>query len=128
MYKRQSPHIGHAYEKILTDVIARYKRLSGVPVHFVTGLDEHGQKVQMSAHKKGVEPIEICDSLAVEFKLYAKNSILAMMTISAQQRLGIRKSFNPYYKNCMMKVKYTKLIIMVFIAFVRNSLLRKKKK
>ena len=67
-YANGSPHIGHAYEKILTDVIARYKRLSGVPVHFVTGLDEHGQKVQMSAHKKGVEPIEICDSLAVEFQ------------------------------------------------------------
>ena len=67
-YANGSPHIGHAYEKILTDVIARYKRLSGVPVHFVTGLDEHGQKVQMSAQKKGVEPIEICDSLADEFK------------------------------------------------------------
>ena len=36
-YANGSPHIGHAYEKILTDVIARYKRLSGVPVHFVTG-------------------------------------------------------------------------------------------
>lgn len=67
-YANGSPHIGHAYEKILTDVIARYKRLSGIPVHFVTGLDEHGQKVQMSAQKIGVEPIEICDSLAVEFQ------------------------------------------------------------
>lgn len=77
-YANGSPHIGHAYEKILTDVIARYKRLLGVPVHFVTGLDEHGQKVQMSAQKKGVEPIEICDSLANEFqilceKLYISN-------------------------------------------------------
>ena len=71
-YANGSPHIGHAYEKILTDVIARYKRLSGVPVHFVTGLDEHGQKVQMSAQKKGVEPIEICDSLAVEFQTLCK--------------------------------------------------------
>lgn len=67
-YANGSPHIGHAYEKILTDVIARYKRLSGIPVHFVTGLDEHGQKVQMSAQKKGIEPIEICDSLAGEFQ------------------------------------------------------------
>jgi methionyl-tRNA synthetase len=67
-YANGSPHIGHAYEKILTDVIARYKRLSDVPVHFVTGLDEHGQKVQMSAEKKGIEPLEICDSLAEEFQ------------------------------------------------------------
>ena len=62
-YANGSPHVGHAYEKILTDVIARYKRLSGESVHFLTGLDEHGQKVQMSAQKKGVEPIGECDAL-----------------------------------------------------------------
>ena len=67
-YANGSPHVGHAYEKILTDVVARYKRLSGNRVHFLTGLDEHGQKVQMSAQKKGVEPIQECDSLALEFQ------------------------------------------------------------
>lgn len=67
-YANGSPHLGHAYEKVLTDVIARYQRLSGTSVHFVTGLDEHGQKVQMSAQKKGVEPIQICDALAEEFQ------------------------------------------------------------
>lgn len=67
-YANGSPHVGHAYEKILTDVIARYKRLSGESVHFLTGLDEHGQKVQMSAQKKGVEPIGECDALAAEFQ------------------------------------------------------------
>ena len=71
-YANGSPHIGHAYEKILTDVIARHKRLSGVSVQFITGLDEHGQKVQMSAEKLGVEPIEICDALAVEFQSICK--------------------------------------------------------
>ena len=49
---RMARLVGHAYEKILTDVVARYKRLSGHRVHFLTGLDEHGQKVQMSAQKK----------------------------------------------------------------------------
>ena len=49
------PHtLGMPMRRYLTDVIARYKRLSGIPVHFVTGLDEHGQKVQMSAQKKGI--------------------------------------------------------------------------
>lgn len=67
-YANGSPHVGHAYEKILTDVVARYKRLSGNRVHFLTGLDEHGQKVQMSAQKKGLEPIQECDSLALEFQ------------------------------------------------------------
>ena len=71
-YANGSPHLGHAYEKVLTDVIARYQRLSGKSVHFITGLDEHGQKVQMSAQKKGVEPIQICDALAEEFQSLCK--------------------------------------------------------
>ena len=67
-YANGSPHIGHAYEKVLTDVVARYKRLLGIDVHFLTGLDEHGQKVQINASKRNIEPIEICDALADEFK------------------------------------------------------------
>lgn len=67
-YANGSPHLGHAYEKVLTDIIARFRRLMGDDVHFVTGLDEHGQKVQMSAEAKGVPPIEVCDALAEEFQ------------------------------------------------------------
>jgi len=67
-YANGSPHLGHAYEKVLTDVVARFRRLMGDEVKFLTGLDEHGQKVQMSAKKLGVEPIEICDRLAGEFQ------------------------------------------------------------
>jgi methionyl-tRNA synthetase len=52
-YANGSPHLGHAYEKVLTDIVARYRRLKGDSVKFVTGLDEHGQKVQMSAQKAG---------------------------------------------------------------------------
>ena len=47
-YANGHPHLGHAYEKVLADVIARYRRLCGDSVFFVTGLDEHGQKVQQS--------------------------------------------------------------------------------
>lgn len=72
-YANGAPHLGHAYEKILADVIARYHRLSGVDVHFLTGLDEHGQKVQQSAHKKGVEPQEFVDGNAVLFKELCKH-------------------------------------------------------
>jgi len=66
-YANGSPHLGHAYEKVLADVIARCKRLSGESVHFLTGLDEHGQKVQQSARKAGVEPIAFCDEQAEKF-------------------------------------------------------------
>ena len=67
-YANGSPHLGHAYEKVLTDVIARYKRLRGESVHFLTGLDEHGQKVQQSARKAGIEPIAFCDAQAAKFR------------------------------------------------------------
>ena len=67
-YANGSPHLGHAYEKILTDVIARAKRLDGYDVHFVTGLDEHGQKVQQGAQKEGILPQDRCDKVAVEFQ------------------------------------------------------------
>ena len=55
-YTNSPPHIGHAYEKILADVLARYHRLKGDEVFFLTGVDQHGQKVQLSAEKAGVSP------------------------------------------------------------------------
>lgn len=60
------PHIGHAYEAITTDVIARYQRMSGKRVHFMTGSDEHGQKIANTAAKLGLQPIDICDKYAGE--------------------------------------------------------------
>jgi len=67
-YVNGSPHIGHAYEKILTDVIARYHRLQGDSVHFLTGTDEHGQKVQQTARQRGIAPQEFVDEVSSEFK------------------------------------------------------------
>jgi len=57
-YTNGAPHIGHAYEKVLTDAIAHHRRLRGESVFFMTGVDQHGQKVQQSAAKQGVEPAE----------------------------------------------------------------------
>ena len=66
-YANGSPHLGHAYEKVLSDVIVRHRRLLGVDTHFLTGLDEHGQKVQQGARAEGMEPQERCDLIAEEF-------------------------------------------------------------
>jgi methionyl-tRNA synthetase len=76
-YANGSPHLGHAYEKVLTDVIARTKRLLGSQVKFVTGLDEHGQKVQQGAEAEGIEPLERCNRIAEEFQ-----SMLKLLGIS----------------------------------------------
>jgi methionyl-tRNA synthetase len=67
-YVNGSPHIGHAYEKILTDVVARFRRLSGDSVHFLTGTDDHGQKVQQSAEARGVTPLQFADTMSAEFR------------------------------------------------------------
>jgi methionyl-tRNA synthetase len=66
-YTNSAPHIGHAYEKVLADVIARYHRLKGDNVFFLTGVDQHGQKVQQSAAKAGVPPAEFVTEITQKF-------------------------------------------------------------
>jgi methionyl-tRNA synthetase len=66
-YTNSAPHIGHAYEKILADVIARYHRLKGEDVFFLTGVDQHGQKVQQSAEREGVPPEQFVAGVTEQF-------------------------------------------------------------
>lgn len=66
-YVNDKPHIGHAYTTILADVLARYHRADGDDVFFLTGLDEHGQKVQQAAEKRNVDPQQHCDEMAPRF-------------------------------------------------------------
>lgn len=67
-YVNDKPHIGHAYTTILGDVIARYHRLNGEKVHFLTGTDEHGQKVQRAAEKEGITAQQKADTTVVRFQ------------------------------------------------------------
>jgi len=66
-YVNDKPHIGHAYTTILADVLARYHRNAGRETFFLTGLDEHGQKVQQAAEDRGIEPLQHCDEMAPRF-------------------------------------------------------------
>ena len=66
-YVNDKPHIGHAYTTILADVLSRYHRAEGNDVFFLTGLDEHGQKVQQAAAERGVKPKVHCDEMAPRF-------------------------------------------------------------
>jgi methionyl-tRNA synthetase len=66
-YVNDKPHIGHAYTTILADVLARYHRNSGEKTFFLTGLDEHGQKVQEAAVERGISPQKHCDEMAPRF-------------------------------------------------------------
>ncbi|RPH74211.1 MAG: methionine--tRNA ligase, partial [Hyphomicrobiales bacterium] len=67
-YANGAPHIGHAYERIATDAIARFKRLDGYEVLFVTGMDEHGQKMQQTAAREGLTAMALADRTAKQFE------------------------------------------------------------
>jgi len=71
-YVNGQPHLGHAYEKIIADVIARSRRSLGQEVFFLTGLDEHGQKVQQVALSQGKTPQIYCDELAADWLAFVK--------------------------------------------------------
>lgn len=67
-YTSKKPHIGNTYEAIFTDAIARYKRMQGYDVYFMTGTDEHGQKIQQLAEEVGISPKAYVDNIAGEIK------------------------------------------------------------
>ena len=71
-YVNDAPHIGHAYTTLACDVIARFMRLDGKQVKFLTGTDEHGQKVEKSAQAAGLEPKAFTDKVSQNFRDLAK--------------------------------------------------------
>lgn len=91
-YVNDAPHIGHAYTTILADVLARFHRALGDETFFLTGLDEHGQKVQQAAEKRGLAPQAHCDDLAPRFtdlwkKLGISNDDFIRTTEQRHQRI-----------------------------------------
>jgi len=67
-YPSANPHMGHAYSSIIADFFARFKRIQGHNVFFLTGTDEHGQKIQRAAEKRGVDPKKFCDEISKTFR------------------------------------------------------------
>ena len=102
-YANGDPHIGHAYEKIGADAIARYRRLRGDDVHFLTGLDEHGQKVAQAAAERGVSPQTFVDEIAARFKaMWERLSISNdqfIRTTEAGHKRGVRALIKRIHEN-----------------------------
>ena len=67
-YPSAKPHMGHAYSSIIADFFARFKRIDGFNVHFLTGTDEHGLKIQRAAENKNIEPLEFCNQISQTFR------------------------------------------------------------
>jgi methionyl-tRNA synthetase len=101
-YVNQRPHLGTAYEKIAADVIARYKRLAGFDVHFVMGNDEHSQNVFRRARELGLEPIEYCNRMEVEFRDVWKRLNLSfddfIRTTEPRHRLAVQEMVRRSYE------------------------------
>jgi len=97
-YVNDIPHIGHAYTTILADVISRYQKQIGSDSFFLTGLDEHGQKVQEAAKKRGVNPLQHCDEMAKRFtslwqELHISNDDFIRTTEQRHQKV-VKKILN----------------------------------
>jgi methionyl-tRNA synthetase len=95
-YTNGEPHIGHAYEKILADVIARYHRTFAGPTFFLTGVDQHGQKVQQAAQKSGIQPMEFAEQVTAKF--------LALWDKLGIQKDGWAATTDPRHKKTVQKV------------------------
>jgi methionyl-tRNA synthetase len=110
-YTNGDPHIGHAYEKILGDVIARYHREFDGPTFFLTGVDQHGQKVQQAAQKCGVYPFEFARQITEKFlALWDKLGIQKdgwAATTDPRHKLAVRKVLQSLFdKGELVKAKY----------------------
>jgi methionyl-tRNA synthetase len=111
-YVNDVPHIGHAYTTIAADVLARFYRLTGQEVFFLTGLDEHGQKVQQAAAKAGIDPQTHCDRLMPKFKdLWSQLHISQngfIRTTDPQHQAVVQRYLQTLYdKDLIYQAEYT---------------------
>ena len=95
-YTSRKPHIGNTYEVVLTDAIARYKREMGYDVFFLTGTDEHGQKIEQIATEEGITPKEYVDKVAGEIK-----NIWDLMNSSYDKFI---RTTDDYHEKCVQKI------------------------
>jgi methionyl-tRNA synthetase len=94
-YVNDLPHIGHTYTTVVADVVARYRRLAGDDVYFLTGTDEHGQKIERAAAERGIAPIELADQVVARYReLWPQLGISNddfIRTTEARHRAGVEE-------------------------------------
>ncbi len=101
-YVNDVAHIGHAYTTIIADMLARYSRLTGHNTYFLTGTDEHGQKIAQSAQARGKTPKEYADEVSGKFKKLWDDFDITydkfIRTTDEQHKLGAQKAFEKMYE------------------------------
>ena len=102
-YPSAKPHMGHAYSSIIADFFARFKRMDGFDVHFLTGTDEHGLKIQRAAEIKNIDPLKFCDEISQTFRNLSKTLNLTntdfIRTTETRHKKTVQHIWNILEKN-----------------------------
>jgi len=100
-YVNDVAHIGHAYTTIIADMLARYSRLTGLDTYFLTGTDEHGQKIEQSAKQRGRTPQEYADEISGKFRTLWDDFDISydkfIRTTDTEHKIGVQKAFETMY-------------------------------
>ena len=126
-YPSAKPHMGHAYSSIIADFFARFKRIQGYKVHFLTGTDEHGQKIQRAAEKKGMDPLTFCDEISKTFRNLSKTLNLSNDDFIRTTEKRHLKSVQNLWNILEKKKRYTYQNIRVGTLFQMKLFTQKKK-
>ena len=102
-YPSAKPHMGHAYTSIIADFFARFKRIDGYNVHFLTGTDEHGLKIQRAAEKNNSDPLVFCNEISQTFRDLSKTLNLSntdfIRTTEARHKKTVQHIWSELEKN-----------------------------
>jgi methionyl-tRNA synthetase len=102
-YPSAKPHMGHAYSSIIADFFARFKKIDGYDVHFLTGTDEHGLKIQRSAEKQNINPLDFCNQISQTFRDLSKTLNLTntdfIRTTEERHKKTVQHLWNELKKN-----------------------------
>ncbi len=102
-YPSAKPHMGHAYSSIIADFFARFKKIDGFNVHFLTGTDEHGLKIQRAAEKKNLSTLDFCNEISLTFKNLSKTLNLTntdfIRTTEDRHKKSVQYFWNELEKN-----------------------------
>ena len=102
-YPSANPHMGHAYSSLIADFFARFKRIDGYEVHFLTGTDEHGLKIQRASENKGIDTLKFCNEISETFKDLTKTLNLSntdfIRTTEKRHKKSVQFLWNELVKN-----------------------------
>ena len=128
-YPSAKPHMGHAYSSIIADFFARFKRIDGHQVHFLTGTDEHGLKIQRAAENRGVDTLKFCEEISKTFKDLSKTLNLSntdfIRTTENRHKESVQYLWNELIKNDDIYLsKYSGCILYLMKLFIMTMKLK----